>query len=54
LLKIVCRKTIIISNRNYEIFEFEYAVSIHCVQINLKTLKHPVLTFVLAKIGTSF
>jgi hypothetical protein len=42
------------SNRNYEFFEFEYTVSFCGVQINLKTPKHPGLTFILAKIGTSF
>jgi hypothetical protein len=42
------------SKKNYELFEFEYAVSIYGVEITLKTLKLPVLTFILAKIGTSF
>jgi hypothetical protein len=40
------------SNRNYEYFGFEYAVSFHDIQVNVKTPKHPILAFYLTKIGT--
>jgi hypothetical protein len=50
LLKIIQRKITGISNRNYEFFGFEYATSFYDIQVNKP--KHPVLTFILAKIGT--
>jgi hypothetical protein len=49
LLKIIRRKTIIFSNENFEFFEFVYAASFYDIQINLKTPKHSVPTFILAK-----
>jgi hypothetical protein len=54
LIKIIRRKTIIISNRYYEFFEFECAASFYDILVNLKIRKHSVLTFILAKIETTF
>jgi hypothetical protein len=54
LIKIIRRKTIIISNRNYEFFEFECAASFYNILVNPKIRKHSVLTFILAKIETTF
>jgi hypothetical protein len=53
LLKFIWRKTIIISNRSYEFFKFEYAASYYDIQINLKTPKHLILAFNFTEIGTS-
>jgi hypothetical protein len=47
------KKTIIISNWNYEFYKFEYAGSHYDVQINPKTPKHLFLAFNLTKIGTT-
>jgi hypothetical protein len=52
LLKIIQRKTTSISSENHEFFDFEYATSFYDIQVNFKTPKHPILTFILAKIGT--
>jgi hypothetical protein len=45
LLKFIWRKTIFISNRNYEFFNFEYTASFYDIQVNLKTPKHQILAF---------